>query len=761
MTQFAEYQAHGWQLCAIPAGSKGPTYEGWNTAGTPNPGPGAGLLHSLSGTCALDIDHMQLARPFLAALGVDIDALLAAPDSVQIVSGRLNRAKLLYAMPEPRPSRKLCRYEHPVDGKKYHAIELRCGARNGESVQDVLPPSIHPGTGKPYEWKFGHPLIADWRALPPLPEALLALWGPADGITHVDAEWGTPLATEPESASIAELRGYLDYHDPDGAYDDWVAVGMSLHDATGGSPEGLALWDEWSRKGGKYGEAKDGLPPQYPADKWHTFTAGGGGWTIGFLKSKAPASLDSFPLTAGPTPADEFPATPDVGVDTRPGALVRQAMAPLVLVVSDGGYYDRERDSMLSPDLINQIYTPKMPTLQIFAPNGSVRPYTPKPYEELAKATWKEEVHARSLHPGAGTFFVDGGRRYLNTYKSPGIEALAPTEQERAAFEFLWSRPDEAVFRDWLLKFFAHAVQKPGVKIRSAPLIVGHATGSGKSTLMRVLPELMFSPKYVTTVTSEGLREQFNDQLARAWWVHFEEMHSGSSKGDRVSVFNKVKPWISENVMSIRPMYGKRYDAPNRMQLTGASNYEDDALHVDDADRRWCIGHIQDKMAAADAADLYKFLDSPRAPGVLHHIFKGVDLTGFNPNAPPPDTAAKRVMVRVNYGTAESEILEMIGNNTAPFDKDLVRPSDLLPYVKRLGVTSQRLSRILKREPFNFVDMPPAYGARLLAWRNADTWLQCGPAARRDYHAGVSGRPIGPVWTDELPAALAEACGLS
>jgi hypothetical protein len=117
-------------------------------------------------------------------------------------------------------------------------------------------------------------------------------------------------------------------------------------------------------------------------------------------------------------------------------------------------------------------------------------------------------------------------------------------------------------------------------------------------------------------------------------------------------------------------------------------------------------------------------------------------------------------MVRVNYGTAESELLEMIGSKTAPFDKDLVSTSDLLPYVKRLGVTAQRLARILKRHPFNFVDMPSAYGQRLLAWRNAASWLPCGHAVRRDYHAGVSNRPEGPEWTDELPPALAEACGL-
>ena len=40
------------------------------------------------------------------------------------------------------------------------------------TVQDVLPPSIHPDTGKPYEWAGA----GDWRKLPTLPNMVLTLW---------------------------------------------------------------------------------------------------------------------------------------------------------------------------------------------------------------------------------------------------------------------------------------------------------------------------------------------------------------------------------------------------------------------------------------------------------------------------------------------------------------------------------------------------------------------------------------------------------
>ena len=105
MNEFEEYVAAGWKLCAVPRGTKGPTNKGWNTKPIPDDAvgglEGAGLLHALSGTCALDVDDIELARPWLLERGVDLDELLGASDSVQISSGRPGRAKLLYTMRRP------------------------------------------------------------------------------------------------------------------------------------------------------------------------------------------------------------------------------------------------------------------------------------------------------------------------------------------------------------------------------------------------------------------------------------------------------------------------------------------------------------------------------------------------------------------------------------------------------------------------------------------------------------------------------------
>lgn len=100
----ADYIQHGWKLCPIPLGKKGPVTPGWNLPENalttiPDVESNVGLLHSLSGTCALDLDDLPLAAAWLADHGIDLRELLSAPTAVQIVSGRVGSAKLLYALP--------------------------------------------------------------------------------------------------------------------------------------------------------------------------------------------------------------------------------------------------------------------------------------------------------------------------------------------------------------------------------------------------------------------------------------------------------------------------------------------------------------------------------------------------------------------------------------------------------------------------------------------------------------------------------------
>jgi hypothetical protein len=108
MTQLAatldhasKYIALGWGLCSIPPGTKGPTDPGWNSPGniikTPwqatatigaRPAYGLDLVHSVSGTCAIDVDHLECFQACLAELGTDVAALFAGAPRIISKEGR-------------------------------------------------------------------------------------------------------------------------------------------------------------------------------------------------------------------------------------------------------------------------------------------------------------------------------------------------------------------------------------------------------------------------------------------------------------------------------------------------------------------------------------------------------------------------------------------------------------------------------------------------------------------------------------------------
>lgn len=176
------YIGLGWGLCSIPRGTKGPSDDNWNSpalvidtrekaliACQSRPDNGLGLVHASSGTCAIDVDHLEYFGRCLGELGLDLDTLFA--EAPRIV-GKEGRDKALFRLPDgfTGTMHKLAWPKATPTGKPVTVFELRCGA-----VQDVLPPTIHPDTQNPYRWREG---CAPWEMgdIPELPAPLVNIW---------------------------------------------------------------------------------------------------------------------------------------------------------------------------------------------------------------------------------------------------------------------------------------------------------------------------------------------------------------------------------------------------------------------------------------------------------------------------------------------------------------------------------------------------------------------------------------------------------
>lgn len=245
----AEYIEHGWRLAALRPGQKGPYQHGWQhlelDAGhwRSCPSDGMGVILGPSGVASIDVDEMSSAKTALRALGIDLAALLEADDAVRIVS-REGRAKLLYRVDEDQREvvcRKRALNWRTPNKSSFCVIEFRAG----EGLQDVLPPSIHPTTERPYEWR------GDWRQMPRLPDALLEVWRQWDVSLAVmrDADPCKGKAQViPQRERVFELDAGAEHGDVIGKWNDRYDIREVM-----ARPSLAALYDvvgnRWRRRG--------------------------------------------------------------------------------------------------------------------------------------------------------------------------------------------------------------------------------------------------------------------------------------------------------------------------------------------------------------------------------------------------------------------------------------------------------------------------------------------------------------------------------
>ena len=244
----------GFSLIPIPHGQKGPTLPGWNTPECclRNPtqhgilsGKNIGLAHAYctpTPTCAIDIDNYKYAKSWLVTHGIDLRLLLTAPGAVVIWSGKKYSLKLLYRLPLGVPaleSKKI----NGGDGKS--AVEFRCATKDGKTVQDLLPPSIHPD-GHAYQW-LGNSNPLHLHEIPP---AVLGLWRLLidNGSRVANRQFGGGNASAPRQESprqIATIIAGLRHIDANCSYELWRNIVWAILSTQWACAEEIA--QSWSK----------------------------------------------------------------------------------------------------------------------------------------------------------------------------------------------------------------------------------------------------------------------------------------------------------------------------------------------------------------------------------------------------------------------------------------------------------------------------------------------------------------------------------
>lgn len=257
----------------------------------------------------------------------------------------------------------------------------------------------------------------------------------------------------------------------------------------------------------------------------------------------------------------------------------------------------------------------------------------------------------------------------------------------------------ELIFQDELarkhfIKWLAHTLQHPDRKIKHLILLIGGA-GVGKSFFSSFLIPRLFGAHNVSLIGPEDIKGQWTDWLAEKQFVVIEELMAFG----QLETYNKLKPLITQETVRVSQKYVAHYDVANTANFICTSNH-DNPIKLDPDDRRFFV--YKTPATARDRSyydQLFKWTEENLS--AIAHWLNTYDLTGFNPDAPPPMTPAKAALIEVSREPLEQMIREMIEMKEPPFgDRDLVLPSGILSAIglKDFGKYSETdIRRVLHR----------------------------------------------------------------
>lgn len=644
MKEAQAYAEHGMALVPIPFGKKGPVLAGWNEVKQTIKDPhiaaaltgNIGIAHAYCTprTAAIDVDDLARATSLLAQYGIDLGALRNAPDSVEINSGRDNRAKLLYRLHDDMPvfaSKVLKEGGNTI-------LELRCATSDGRTVQDVLPPSIHPNTGQPYQWAGN----GTWSSLPVLPMPVVALWqsllrgkptqieepsdiGPMPDYLRARLQTSKATvadagATLPETLeNIAKVESWLAAISATCSYEQWRNTVWAIRDLLG--VDGKELARKWSAT----------APSQFNATSfeaiWNSFKNGGGiTWrSLPFYAGQSTTATSLVHCNRGTDPSPTAPPEWVAELNTR-YALVRHG-SKLIIV-------DFQTPSMTGRGLARGFGILDVAAFRATL-NGRFAPVQKAGDKQRSLAdAWLAHPQRRQYE---GLVYAPGEPLPSNILNLWQGFAVAPVAGDVSPWlEVLAALVPNEAERRYVLRWLAWRVQNVG-GIPDTILIFQGAKGTGKNSLFDPLL-LLFGPHAMLATDPELIAGRFTFHLMYLSFAVLDEavFIQDPRQADR------IKARVTAKVMHYEQKGMDPVSGVNRCAYVMLTNH-DYVWQASSDERRAVVIEVGEALRGnLEFWQRYHAWATGEGPPALLHFLQSVDLTGFNPRAIPRGEALRK-----------------------------------------------------------------------------------------------------------------------
>jgi hypothetical protein len=492
-------------------------------------------------------------------------------------------------------------------------------------------------------------------------------------------------------------------------------MGLRIHAATGGSEAGYALFLDWSQRSARFDadntrKAWAGFKPtrtgagvlfnlarqHYPDFRemrpserrlarerdasQAEFEArvqpppdGNPQHAVSGRAEELSAWEEQYPLRgpdeAGPRPIPEPPpviptGTPDVGVNLLdfyalmtqhkyiwaparelwPGISVDARVPPVTLLDPDGNPVLHKRGRR------------KGEPVEI-APSKWLDKHQP-----VEQVTWApgEDMVIRNRLISEGGWIKRRRVSCFNLYRPPALPRGDRRKAGRWLRHVLRVYPDKA--EAWhIIRWLAHRVQRPAEKINHA-LVLGGEQGIGKDTIVEPVKRAIGPWNGQEESPRTVLERQFNGYL-KAVILRISEARD-LGEAERHTFYEHMKAIIAAppDVLRINEKNIREYYIPNIVGVIITTNHKTDGIYLPEDDRRHYVAWSPRKRSEFSEQyfiDLYRWLDAGGDRHVAAYL-ASLDLFGFNPKAPPPQTQAFWDMVSANRVPEDAELADQL-----------------------------------------------------------------------------------------------------
>lgn len=266
------------------------------------------------------------------------------------------------------------------------------------------------------------------------------------------------------------------------------------------------------------------------------------------------------------------------------------------------------------------------------------------------------QVAGWARHEGTAVFNL-----YRAPEHAPGVAAQAGRWTEHLHRVY----PAEATHIE---RWLAHRIQRPGDKINHA-VVLGGAQGIGKDTLLEPIKAGIGAWNW-HDVSPVQMLGRFNG-WAKAVVLRVSEARD-LGEVNRFAFYDHSKVYIAAppDVIRVDEKNLREHYVANVCGVVITTNHKADGLYLPADDRRHFVAWSEAARDEFDAnywTDLYGWYNSGGTGHVIAHL-KSLDLSGFDPKAPPPKTAAFWAMVHAGEAPESSElrdVLDHLGNPPA------------------------------------------------------------------------------------------------